>query len=143
MRVLFDTNIILDVLLNRKQFVELSAKLVGMVESNNIEGYLCSTTITTLDYLISKAINRKQAKVEIQKLLTIFRIAEVNSKVLELSVNSGFGDFEDAVQYYSGECCDLSGLVTRNTKDYKNTNIPIYTPEELWGIVTMSQHGKA
>lgn len=141
MRVLFDTNIILDVLLNRKKFVELSANIVGMVESNNIDGYLCATTITTLDYLISKAINRKQAKIEIKKLLTIFRIAEVNSIVLELSVNSKFGDFEDAVQYYSGECCEVDGLVTRNTKDYKNTKLPIYTPSELWGIVTVSQNG--
>ncbi len=74
MRILFDTNIILDVLLNRKKFVELSSNLVGMVESNNIEGYLCATTITALDYLIAKAINRKQAKIEIQKLLTILII---------------------------------------------------------------------
>lgn len=143
MRVLFDTNVILDVLLNRKQFVELSANLVGMVESNNIEGYLCATTITTLDYLISKATNKKQAKVEVQKLLTIFRIAEVNSKVLDLSVNSGFSDFEDAVQYYSGECCEVNCLVTRNTKDYRNTNLPIYTPDELWGIVAINSHKKA
>jgi len=141
--ILFDTNIILDVLLNRKKFVEISAKLVGMVESNQIDGHLCATTITTLDYLISKAMNKKQAKVEIKKLLTIFKIAEVNSKILELSANSKFGDFEDAVQYYSGKCCDMSGLVTRNTKDYKNTSLPIYTPEELWGIVTVSQHDKA
>lgn len=138
MRILFDTNIILDVLLNRKKFIERSASLVGMVESNNIDGFLCATTITTLDYLISKSMNKKQAKTEIKKLLTIFGIAEVNSIVIELSINSGFVDFEDAVQYYSGECCDMDGLVTRNTKDYKNTNLPIYTPDELWGIVSIT-----
>ncbi len=142
MRILFDTNIILDVLLNRKEFVEFSANLVGMAENNQIEGYLCAITITTLDYLISKTTNRKQAKIEIQKLLTIFGIANVNSTVLELSINSEFGDFEDAVQYYSGEYCGVDGLVTRNPKDYKNTNLPIYTPTELLGIVTINQHGK-
>lgn len=141
MRILFDTNIILDVLLNRKRFVELSSNLVGMVENNTIEGYLCATTITTLDYLIAKTINKKQAKIEIKKLLTIFNIASVNATVIELSVNSKFDDFEDAVQYYSGECCRVEGLVTRNTKDYKNTKLPIYTPDELWGIVTVTQHG--
>ena len=143
MRILFDTNIILDVLLNRKRFVELSSNLVGMVENNTIEGYLCATTITTLDYLITKTINKKQAKIEIKKLLTIFNIAGVNSTVIELSVNSTFDDFEDALQYYSGECCEVEGLVTRNTKDYKNTKLPIYTPDELWGIVTITQHGNA
>ncbi len=114
-----------------------------MAESNHIEGYLCATTITTLDYLISKTMDKNKAKLEIKKLLTIFRIAEVNSKVIELAVNSKFGDFEDAVQYYSGKCCDMAGLVTRNTKDYKSAGLPIYTPEELWGIVAISQHDKA
>ena len=141
MRILFDTNIILDVLLNRKEFVELSSSLVGMVENKNIEGYLCATTITTVDYLIAKALNRKQANIEIKKLLTIFNIADVNSVVLELSANSTFNDFEDAVQYFSGEYCKVEGLVTRNTKDYKNTNLPIYTPDELWGIITIARNG--
>ncbi len=142
MRILFDTNIILDVLLNRKEFVEISTNIVGMVENNNLDGYLCATTITTLDYLISKAINRKQAKIEIQKLLTLFNIADVNSIVLKRSINSEFDDFEDAVQYYSGEHCEVEGLVTRNTKDYKNTDLPIYTPDELWGIIKINQYGK-
>ncbi len=143
MKILFDTNVIIDVLLNRKKFVELSSNLVGMVENKNIEGYLCATTITTLDYLIAKAVNRKQANIEIKKLLTIFNIADVNSTVLELSVNSAFTDFEDAVQYYSGECCKVDGLVTRNAKDYKNTNLPIYTPDELWGILAVNQNKRA
>jgi len=143
LRILFDTNIILDVLLNRKKFVELASNLVGMVENKNIEGYLCATTITTLDYLFAKAVNRKQANIEIKKLLTIFNIADVNSIVLELSINSKFTDFEDAVQYYSGECSKVEGLVTRNTKDYKNTNLPIYTPDELWGILAVNQNKKA
>ena len=142
MRILFDTNILLDVLLNRKEFVLHSANIVGMVECNQIDGYLSATTITTLDYLISKTKSRKQAKIEIKKLLAIFKIAEVTSKVIELSVNSEFNDFEDAVQYYSGECCGVEGLVTRNTKDYKNATLPVYTPEELWGVVTINQPGE-
>lgn len=135
MKILFDTNVILDVLLNREKFVVASARLMGLAERNIIEGYLCATTITTLDYLISKSINKKQAAIEIKKLLSLFKIAEVNTAVLERSVNSTFVDFEDAVQYYSGECCGVEGLVSRNTKDYKNTKLPIYTPDELLAIV--------
>ncbi|MBW9267930.1 PIN domain-containing protein [Candidatus Thiodiazotropha sp. LNASS1] len=135
MKILFDTNVILDVLLARKEFVQVSARLVGMVESKTIEGCLCATTITTLDYLISKALTKNQAKIEIKKILELFYIAEVNTKVLEFSVNSTFSDFEDAVQYYSGECCEVDGIVTRNTKDYKNTKLPVYTPDELLGIM--------
>jgi len=57
-KVLFDTNIILDVLLNREPFVELSASLVSLVEAGEIKGYLCATTLTTIDYLISKSQTR-------------------------------------------------------------------------------------
>ena len=135
---MFDTNIILDVLLNREPFVELSANIVSSVENKNIEGYLCATTITTLDYLISKQTNQDTARKEIQKLLNIFEISEVNSKVLGMSLKSKFNDFEDAVQYYSGKCCGVNGLVTRNTKDYKQAKLPIYTPDELWGIISIS-----
>ncbi len=143
MKILFDTNIILDVLLNREPFVKLSANLVSAVENKKIEGFLCATTITTLDYLISKAINRSKARAEMRKLLSIFNISEVNLKVLELSLNSEFKDFEDAVQYYSGECYSVSGLVTRNIKDYKQAKLPIYSPDELWGIISFNQHKKA
>ncbi len=92
----------------------------------------------TLDYLISKQTNRSAARIEIEKLLNIFKISEVNTKVLNMSLKSGFRDFEDAVQYYSGECCGVNGLVTRNTKDYKQAKLPIYTPDELWGIISIS-----
>jgi len=136
LKILFDTNIILDVLLNRKPFVELSVNLVSSVENKTIEGYLCATTITTLDYLISKSRNRETAKIEIQKLLTLFQIADVNSTVLTMAINSGFTDFEDAVQYFSGKCSNIDGLVSRNTKDYKKAVLPIYTPDELWSIIS-------
>jgi len=135
LKILFDTNVILDVLLNRNPFVELSANLVSSVENKTIEGYLCATTITTLDYLISKSRNRETAKIEIQKLLTLFQIADVNSTVLTMAINSGFTDFEDAVQYFSGKCSNVDGLVSRNTKDYKKAVLPIYTPDELWSII--------
>lgn len=139
MKIALDTNIILDVLLNREPFVELSANIISSVEKKKIEGYLCATTITTLDYLISKETNRNRARTEIRKLLNLFKISAVNSKVLEMSLHSEFKDFEDAVQYYSGEYCGVKGLVTRNTKDYKPAKLPIYTPEELWGIISMNK----
>ena len=140
MKIVFDTNIILDVLLNRVPLVEQSANLVSAVENKQIEGVLCATTLTTLDYLLSKASGRHQARLALQKLLSLFTISEVNLKVLELSINSEFKDFEDAVQYYSGECCHVNGLVTRNTKDYKQASLPIYTPDELWSIISSNQH---
>jgi len=130
-KVLFDTNVILDVLLNREPFVNISAQLVGLVEQKKIEGYLCATTITTLDYLMTKATDRKQAALAVQKLLSMFNIADVNAVVLRLAIHSEFTDFEDAVQYFAGECCVVDALVTRNIKDYKASQWPVYTPDTL------------
>ena len=138
MKILFDTNIILDILLNRAPFVDLSANLVSSVENRMIEGYLCATTITTLDYLISKSRNRETARIEIQKILALFQIADVNSTVLSMSINSSFTNFDDAVQYFSGKCSKVNGLVTRNIKDYKLATLPIYTPDELWSIISFN-----
>lgn len=138
MKVLFDTNVILDVLLDRKEFVELSAGLVSLVETNGIEGYLCATTITTIDYLVTKTHNRKVAKSSIQKLLSLFKIAKVDHEVLSLSIKSEFTDFEDAVQCYSGQLVEVDCIVTRNTNDYKKANYPVYSPSELWGIIQLT-----
>lgn len=131
MKVLFDTNIILDVLLDRAPFVEYSAALLSRVEHKKIEGYLCATTITTLDYLISKALNKDLAKIEIKKLLHLFSIAPVTSPVLEQAIDSSFADFEGAVQYFSATSLNINAIVTRNPKDYKKALIPIYSPKEL------------
>ncbi|SHN93556.1 PIN domain protein [Bathymodiolus heckerae thiotrophic gill symbiont] len=143
MRVLFDTNVILDVLLNRESFVVNSSLLMGHVEKKDIEGYLCATTITTLDYLLLKALNKRESRAGIRKLLSLFKISDVNSTVLDLSVNSDFSDFEDAVQYFSGVCSEVDALVTRNTKDYKNTELPIYIPDELLQIIRLNIVTKA
>jgi len=138
-KVLFDTNIILDVLLDRKPFVELSAGLVSLVEEKEIKGYLCATTITTIDYLITRSQNRKTARNELSKLLGMFQICSVNEQVLQLSLNSNFKDFEDAVQFYSGVCNNVDSIVTRNTKDYKEEQISIYTPAEIWSIIQLEK----
>jgi len=137
-KVLFDTNIILDVLLNRHPFVELSASLVSLVESKKIDGYLCATTITTIDYLVAKSSGKGQARVSIQKLLSIFSIAEVNKEVLFLSTESKFTDFEDAVQHYAGKLVQVDSIVTRNQNDFKLSEYPVYSPQELWSIIKVN-----
>ncbi len=135
MKVLFDINIILDVLLNREKFVELSACLMSLVEDKALEGYLCATTLTTIDYLVCKSNNKESAKQVLNKLLTLFNIAEVNKKVLKYALNSPFKDFEDAVQYYSGVNVGINCIVTRNVKDYKESKTIIYTPIELLSVI--------
>jgi hypothetical protein len=78
----------------------------------------------------------------LQSLLNVFHVSEVNKAVLGFAINSNFKDFEDAVQYYSGKCACVNCVVTRNTKDYKKTKLPIYTPTELWSILQLKKLNK-
>ncbi len=79
MKVLFDTNIILDVLLIRNPFFALSANLLDAVESKDIDGFLCATTLTTIDYLVTKFQNKYVAKLAISKLLRCIQLRKLTS----------------------------------------------------------------
>ena len=138
MKILFDTNIILDVFLNRKPFVGTAIRLFSAVENNIIQGYLCSTTITTLDYLLNKSIGKDNSKHAIVSVLDMFNITEVNYRTLKAAVDSDFSDFEDAVLYFSGYDAGIDGIVTRNTNDFTAAQLPIYKPDDLWGLIKSS-----
>jgi len=138
LKILFDTNIILDVFLNRKPFEETAIRLFSAVENNIIQGYLCSTTITTLDYLLSKSIGRDNSKHAIVSVLDMFNITEVNYRTLKAAVDSDFSDFEDAVLYFSGYDAGVDGIVTRNTNDFTSAQLPIYKPDDLWALIKSS-----
>ncbi len=135
MKVLFDTHIILDVLLIRNPFFALSANLLDAVESKDIDGFLCATTLTTIDYLVTKFQNKYVAKLAISKLLSLYSIAEVNQSVLNFANTSNFSDFEDAVLYFSALNVGVDSIVTRNNNDFTSANLPVYTPNQLWDLI--------
>jgi predicted nucleic acid-binding protein len=134
-KILFDTNIIIDVLLDREPFSDLATKLVSKVEKKEIIGYLGATTITTIYYLAAKVAGKKKADLEINKLLSIFQIAPVNKSVLAEAIKTKFKDFEDAVLHEAAKQIEIQGIVTRNPKDFKSATLSIYSPEELYKML--------
>ncbi len=130
-KVLFDINIFLDIFLERNDFYEGSAKVFAMVENKQFHGYICSFTIPTLFYLLSKEFNRRKALIFIEKIRVLFSVSTVDEKVIDLSIVSEFKDIEDAVQYFSALDAEIDYLITRNKKDFKKDDIPILTPEEF------------
>ena len=131
MRILFDTNVILDVLLDREPFSSTAAKLFSEVEAGNIAGYVCATTITTLHYLASKVMGAASAKEQINKLTMLFEIAPVNRAVLDAALLSEFKDFEAAVVHEAALHQGVQGIVTRDFNGFKKSKINVYSPEEL------------
>lgn len=135
MRALFDTNIFLDLLMDRAPFAEAAVDLFCKVEEGTIIGYICSTSITTIYYIASKTIGTVRAQEEVKKLLNLFEVAPVNRAVLESALAAGFADFEDAVIYAAACQVDVEAIVTRNQKDFKKSKISVYSSEELVNII--------
>jgi predicted nucleic acid-binding protein len=135
LRVLVDTNIILDVLLDRKPFVEHATRIFALVEESRIEGFMCATTITTVDYLLGQALSPKETHSALQRLLDIFEVAPVNRPVLEQALRSEISDFEDAVLEQAGRLVAVDAIATRNVKDFKKSTVTIFDPAELLSTI--------
>ena len=130
-RVLVDTNVVLDVLLARQPFLGASAEVFGLVEHSRIDGFLCATTITTIDYLLTQAMSRPTARQALRKLLELFDIAPVNRAVLEEALKSKLADFEDAVLDQAGRLAGAEVVVTRNQQDFRHAALKVLGPDEL------------
>ena len=135
MKILFDTNIVLDVLMDRMPFADAATVLFSKVEEGSVIGYLCGTTITTVYYLTAKTIGTARAREEIKNILSIFEVAPVNRHVLESALTAGFDDFEDAVIHEAACHVGAEAIVTRNQRDFKQSGISIYTSEEMAKIL--------
>ncbi len=142
MKVLFDTNIILDVLLDREPFTEYSTYLMTKVEKSEIIGYLGATTITTIYYLLQKSLGNETAADKIETLLSIFEIVPVNRLILEGALKSGFSDFEDSV-LHEGAChVGVEYIITRDTKGFKKSKMPVFKPIEFINmLISINEKG--
>jgi predicted nucleic acid-binding protein len=135
MKVLFDTNIILDVLLDRQPFAEHASFLMSKVERSEINGFLCATTVTTIHYLMSKYLDKEKAINSINSIMALFEVASVNRLVIENALKSKFTDFEDSVLHESARHAGAEHIITKNIKDFKNTKIPAFTPTEFLNML--------
>ncbi|MBT3192133.1 MAG: PIN domain-containing protein [Verrucomicrobia bacterium] len=139
MRVLVDTNVVLDVLLDRKPFAEAAARVLALVEESRIEGFLCATTVTTIDYLMGQALAPDEARAALQRLLDLFEIAPVNRPVLEQALRSDVSDFEDAVLEQSARLVSVDAITTRNLKDFEKSSVTAFDPPELLSAVEATE----
>lgn len=137
MKILFDTNIVFDVLIDRAPFAEAAVALFSAVEHGALQGYLCGTTITTVYYLTARVLGAMRVRDEIGKLLTLFEVAPVTRPVLESALAGDFADFEDAVLYQAARHTGAQAIVTRNLKDFQGAGLPVYSSVELVKILTV------
>ncbi len=131
MRVTFDTNVVLDVLLQRAPHLQDAAALFAAVERGWLEGLVCATTITTVYYIGSQSYGQTHVREKLQDLLALFTVAPVTHAILVAALRLDFPDFEDAVLHEAAAAADAQGIVTRNEKDFRRSRLRIYSPAEL------------
>lgn len=132
MRVLVDTNIVLDFLLQREPFSQDAELLFQAIDGGEIVGYVTATTLTDIFYISRRYTrNIEQARQAVSEILTAMMICPVDRVVLELAFNSGLADFEDAVQIFSAVKQGSEVIVTRDAQGFLSSPIPVLSIQEL------------
>lgn len=130
-KVFVDTDVVLDLLLERAPFYTHSARFFTLADKGTISIYLSSLCFNNLDYMLSKQYNRTASRRILNQLKTIVHTLAVDDKIISLALSSSFADFEDAIQYYAATEHNIKLLITRNLKDYKNASIAVMTAESF------------
>ena len=128
LRVLFDLNVVLDVLARRQPHYADAARLWAYVESGQMEGILAAHSVTTLFYLLRRHLGLPQAKVALHDVMQVFRVAAVDQAVIQAALILDWNDFEDAVQATAAKTAGAAYLVTRNEVDFAGGPIPAVHP---------------
>ena len=132
MKVLLDTNVLLDFLLEREPFKKDAEELFAAIDSGQIIGFVTATTLTDIFYIARKHTRSLElAREAVSSTLDTMTICPVNRNVLEAAFASGLTDFEDAVQIYSAIAQNLDAIVTRDAKGFVSSTIPVYAIQEL------------
>ena len=134
MKILLDTNVVLDLLMRREPFYADAAKVFSKIEEGVVHAYVCATTITTIHYLLNKQLSVQQSKHSISLLLQLLDVAAVDKEVLLMAEDAGFKDYEDAVIYASAKKVGAEVIVTRNEKDFTLSEIAVYSPAVFMGL---------
>jgi len=130
-KILVDTNIVIDLLSKRKEFYEAASRLFTLSDNKEVKLAISSLTFANIFYLLSKELNPKKAKEILRKFKLLVKVLPMDDKIIDLSLNSDFKDFEDAIQYYTALENKLEIIITRNLKDFKLSKIPVMTADDF------------
>lgn len=135
MRLLLDTNVLLDVLLARSPHADAAVRILAAVEADVVTGVIGATSVTTVFYLATKAVGVRRAKGHVRTILSLFEVAPVTEAVLARALELGFADFEDAVIHEAARAARCTGIVTRDAQGFKRADLPMYSPTELLAVL--------
>jgi predicted nucleic acid-binding protein len=131
MTALLDTNVVLDVLLDRQPFVIDSKAVWQACDDGKLTGYITATTLTTIYHIVEKTRDRASALAAIDICLTAFEIGPVYRETLLAARKLNGVDFEDDVQMAVAVTSFLDCIVTRNVRDFRASPIKVLSPADF------------
>ena len=131
-RIFLDTNIIVDLIADRKPFSKYAIQLFQKAEQNEVELFTSSHSIATTHYLLKKYLGEKEWREVLFDLIDYFTVIAVDEAILKKGLRSNHRDFEDSIQILCASSIEkMDCIVTRNTKDFKTSEIPVFNPDEI------------
>ena len=129
--ILLDTNIVLDLLARRMPFYNDAAELFSLADKKTIRLSLSSLSLANIHYALKKLKPEQEARNIIRNFKILVQVLSFDNKIVDLSLNSDFKDFEDAIQYFTAIENDKELIVTRNMSGYRESKIPVMTAREF------------
>jgi predicted nucleic acid-binding protein len=133
--LLIDTNVVLDVILRREPWVHEAAALLDACGRGTARAYIAAHAVTTIHYVVTRAIDRRAATAAISDLLELVTVVPAGDTDFRRALTIGLGDFEDAVQVTSFLQCGANVLVTRNSRDFRSAKIETRTAGEVLALI--------
>ena len=130
MKLFIDTNVMLDLLGERVPYYDSIAKIATLADKGEIVMVVSALSFATVNYFLTKFENGEKAKEKLRKFKIISEIAILDELIIEKGLNSKFTDFEDSLQCFSALKSECSILITRNGKDFSESELPVMTADE-------------
>lgn len=141
LRILIDTNVILDYLLDREPYEESARMIIKFSQQKEIEGCVAAHSITNIFYILRKNFSVKERRMILLDICKIFYVEGIDVKKLRNAlVNEEFPDFEDCLQMECARDFRADYIVSRNLEDFKNSNIPCVAPDEMCRIIKSQRY---
>ena len=132
MKLLIDTNVVLDVLLRREPFFSKAAEVLNLTQREDVREYVSASAITDIYYIANKQMKDRAAVRDLlDRLLMLVSVAAVSEQEIRNALHLEWADFEDSVQYSVALLNEMDGIVTRNPGDYQKANVQIWLPEQI------------
>jgi predicted nucleic acid-binding protein len=130
-KLLIDTNVVLDLLSKRESFYDSVAKLFSLADKNKLKLSISSLTFANTNYVLTRLKSAIESREILRRFRVLVQVLSLDDKIIDLALNdSSFKDFEDGLQYYSAIENGQNIIITRDLKDFKESKIPVMTPEE-------------